>query len=277
MSRARARTRASRRSGSRNARGVRGSRRSRSRPASFGDSGSSRSRSSFICASYPSRSPRSRRRQRSGSPPTTDASTINRSHFHGARRPPSTMGDSPSADRCGGLAVSGASGAVSTPANPATRSSAGGRTSKVWAASASGTCASERYSAKRMADRRSTAQLRIARKARPDGCGRRAPRSNQPLMPARSNAFSTRPRYSRGERRNTAISSKRTPPRASSRIRRAISTHSRPSPGAENSRTSPCAWRSGGCRAAKSDRRSAARSESPEGSRVSTGVPSVSR
>ena len=102
-----------------------------------------------------------------------------------------------------------------------------------------GTCARERYSAKRIADRRSTAQLRMARNARPDGCGRRAPRSNQALIPARSNAFSSRPRYSRGERRNTAISSKRTPARASSRMRRAISTHSRPSPGAENRRTSP--------------------------------------
>ena len=39
---------------------------------------------------------------------------------------------------------------------------------------------------------------------------------------------------------------KGTPARVSSRIRRAISTHSRPSPGAENSRTSPSASRSGG-------------------------------
>ena len=131
--------------------------------------------------------------------------------------------------------------AVSILENPATRSSAGGKTSADSTIPASGTWASERYSAKRTAERRSTAQLRMARKARPDGCGRRAPRSNQALMPARSNAFSTRPRYSRGERRKTAISSKRTPPRTSSRIRRAISTHSRPSPGAEKSRTSPCA------------------------------------
>ena len=43
-------------------------------------------------------------------------------------------------------------------------------------------------------------------------------------MAARSNAFSTRPRYSRGERRNTAISSNRTPSLTSSRIRRAISS-----------------------------------------------------
>ena len=57
--------------------------------------------------------------------------------------------------------------------------------------------------------------------------------------------------------------------RTSSRIRRAISTHSRPSPGAEKSRTSPWAARSGGCRVAKSERRSAARSESPDGTSVS--------
>ena len=171
--------------------------------------------------------------------------------------------------------MSGASGAVSKSANPAITSSAGGRTSAGGVASPPGTCASDRYSAKRTADRRSTAQPRIARKARPEGCGRRAPRSNQALMPARSNAFSTRPRYSRGERRKTAISSNRTPRFASSRIRRAISTHSRPSPGAEKSRTSPRGTRSGGWRAAKSDRRSAARSESPDGTRVSIGAPSV--
>ncbi len=188
------------------------------------------------------------------------------------------MGDWSSRSGCSGTTTSAASSpGGSIPENPAIKSSAGGRISADSTAPASGTCASDRYSAKRMAERRSTAQLRMARKARPEGCGRRAPRSNQALMPARSNAFSTRPRYSRGERRKTAISSKRTPARTSSRIRRAISTHSRPSPGAEKSRTSPCASRSVGWRAANSDRRSADRSESPDGTRVSIETCSVSR
>ena len=43
--------------------------------------------------------------------------------------------------------------------------------------------------------------------------------------------------------RSTAISSNGTPRVASSRIRRAISTHSRPSPGAEKNRTSPAGVR----------------------------------
>ena len=215
--------------------------------------------------SYPSRRPRSRRRQRSGSPPTTDASTMSRSHFQGARSPPSTTAVSASA---GGAAGDSGSAACrrSSRANPSTRSSAGGRTSVGVEPAASGTCASERVSAKRIGRQLLAAQLRIARKARPDGCGRRAPRSNQAGIPARSKAFSTRPAYSAGDRRNTAISSKRTPRRASSRMRRAISTDSRPSPGAENSRTSPRAHASGGCRVENSYRRSAVRSESPAGS-----------
>ena len=41
-----------------------------------------------------------------GIAPTTDASTISRSHFHGARRPPSTMGDARRLRPLRGLAVS---------------------------------------------------------------------------------------------------------------------------------------------------------------------------
>ncbi len=49
--------------------------------------------------------------------------------------------------------------------------------------SAAGTCASDRYSANRLAESFSQAQARIARKARPAGCGRRVPRSNQAGIP----------------------------------------------------------------------------------------------
>ena len=103
----------------------------------------------------------------------------------------------------------------------------------------------------------------MARNARPAGCGRLVPRSNHAGIPARLNACSSRLAYRCGDRTNTAISSKGTPARASSRMRRAISTHSRPSPGAENSRTSPVGVRSGGRRLANRYRLSATRSVSP--------------
>ena len=160
--------------------------------------------------------------------------------------------------------------------NPAITSSGGGRISTGPAAAASGTCASERYSAKRTADRRSTAHPSIARKARPEGCGRQVPRSNQPDAGAIERVLEQAEILGgRAEKHRHLV--ERNPCRASSRIRRAISTHSRPSPGAEKSRTSPRGSRSGGWRVEKSERRNAVKSESPAGSGVSIGTPSVLR
>ena len=62
--------------------------RARSAPTR-GESGSSRC-ASRSCPSNSPRRPRSRRRQRSGSPPMTAESTISFSHFHGARSVPAT-------------------------------------------------------------------------------------------------------------------------------------------------------------------------------------------
>ena len=114
--------------------------------------------------------------------------------------------------------------------------------------SSEGTCASERYSAKRRAEKPSTAQLSMARNARPPGCGRLSPDRSTPGTSARDNACSNTPTYCWGERMRIAISSNRTPLVASFRMRRAISTHSRPSPGAENQTSSPVRSRSGGGR-----------------------------
>ena len=65
------------------------------------------------------------------------------------------------------------------------------------------------------------------------------PRVNHAGTPARRSATSSSDPYTSGARSSTAISSNGVPARASSRIRRAISTVSRPSPGAEKNRTSP--------------------------------------
>ena len=56
--------------------------------------------------------------------------------------------------------------------------------------SGSGTCASERYSAKRRAERCSAAQASSASSARPPGSGRVAPRAKQAGIAARSSASS---------------------------------------------------------------------------------------
>ena len=60
------------------------------------------------------------------------------------------------------------------------------------------------------------------------------PRVKCPGMPARRNASTRCERYWAGTRSSTAMRSKRVPARACSTMRRAISTHSRLSPGAEN-------------------------------------------
>ena len=89
------------------------------------------------------------------------------------------------------LAVAGR--VVSTHATPETATSRrAARTSGTCCGSSScGTWASERYSAKRRAESFSHAHARMATKARPAGCGRRVPRSNQAGTPARVSACSS--------------------------------------------------------------------------------------
>ena len=164
----------------------------------------------------------------------------------------------------------GASGAVRESGDAITRRPAGARTAgSALRCVSRGTCAEREVLGEARADRRldraaEDGEERAARRVRP------ARAAIEPGVDRRR--ARTRARAGRGTRaatrRNTAISSNGTPARASSRIRRAISTHSRPSPGAEKSRTSPAPARSGGCRVAKRERRSAARSESPDGTSV---------
>ena len=190
----------------------------------------------------------------------TADSTISVSHFHGARSVPSTMADSSSAcgseirrrdrrvrvivaTRCSILvpAAGGASArrppAARIPARAALRPGAA-------LARATGTRRSGALTAFR------TAQARMARNARPAGCGRRVPRSNQRGHRRRAckrvleqTDVALR---ARGGTRPSRRTARRV--RASCTIRRAISTHSRPSPGAEKKRTSPPARaRAAGC------------------------------
>ena len=134
----------------------------------------------------------------------TADSTISFSHFHGARSVPSTTGACSSSIAATPLAAfddgssssgkSGSSAGGSIPVNPENRSSAGGGIDGgVAADAASGTWESERYSANRAAERRSTAHPSSARNARPDGWGRPVPRSNHAGIPARENAWPMRP------------------------------------------------------------------------------------
>ena len=89
------------------------------------ESGSSRC-ASRSCSSNSPRKPRSRRRQRSGSPPITAESTISFSHFHGAlNAPATTISSSPFTRPAVGPFSSSSSGCASTRAKPVTASSAG--------------------------------------------------------------------------------------------------------------------------------------------------------
>ena len=103
---------------------------------------------------------------------------------------------------------------------------------------ACGTSPRLRYSANRRAERPSAAQASSARKARPAGLGFCVPEAKCAGIPARTNASSSSGRYWNGDRSSTAIPSNGTPRSASLRTRRAISTHSRLSPGAERRMTS---------------------------------------
>ena len=123
----------------------------------------------------------------------TADSTINVSHFHGALSAPATTASSsvsaPSAGR--GSPSPGRSSAPADSGN-GNISSCGTTTSGTCCVSSScGTWASERYSAKRRAESFSHAHARMATKARPAGCGRRVPRSNQAGTPARVSACSS--------------------------------------------------------------------------------------
>src|SRR5205823_3052509 len=159
--------------------------RSRSRRAMRGESGCS-DVSSRIFSSYSAASPFSRRAQRS-QPPITADSTSKLSHFHGALRVPATTAWSPLTLVAGRWLPSpslpsGSSGARSertpkTSSREATHVEWREPTGALRESSSDGTWASERYSAKRLAEKLSAAQLRIARKARPAGSGRRVPRS----------------------------------------------------------------------------------------------------
>ena len=148
------------------------------------ESGSSRC-ASRSCPSNSPRKPRSRRRQRSGSPPITAESTISFSHFHGAlSAPATTISSSPFTRSAVGPLSSSSSGCASTRAKPVTASSAGMAGSGARAASSpSGTCPRDRYSANRMAERRSTAQASM-RQERPAAGMRPASAALEPARDA---------------------------------------------------------------------------------------------
>ena len=133
---------------------------------SRGESGSSRCLFAQLLGDTAPRSPASRRCQRSGSPPITAESTISFSHFHGARRVPATTGAS-SPIVAGATARRSASQSVGSCAARRRRSR-----STASSAGSDGTGArgrqrrrapapSDRYSANRRADSRSTAQPRM--------------------------------------------------------------------------------------------------------------------
>ena len=189
-------------------------------------------------------SPFSRRSQRSR-PPTTADSTSSRSQRAGARSVPARTGSSSSSGRSCPAASPPAAGSARRSSSDAcagpgvTSGALPGGTQRPRSpggpppASSRGTWPRERYSENRRAERCSAAQASSARKARPAGSGTRVPLANQDSMPARSSAVSSSPAYTPGDRNSTAIRSKGTPRAASARMERAISTASRPSPGAE--------------------------------------------
>ena len=173
--------------------------------------------------------------------PITAASTSSFSQRHGARSVPAT--DALVSDAAASLRQ----GAASTTCFFVTRvvgtrstASSGEATHDAPARRAFGGNLPQRRgtSAKRAADNCSPAQASRARNARPAGCGRRVPRSNHAGTPARVKACSSNPN-------NCAAIARASPSRRSARrcalsrrMRRAISTDSRPSPGAENTSAS---------------------------------------
>ncbi len=174
---------------------------SRSKCGMRDESGSS-SVSSRICRRYCSARPFRRRAQRS-LPPMTADSTSSASHFHGARSVPATMaagrsairrfGDWAIGDRLSVLIFVCAVGSESTPNTSSfdgTHESVGLAFSR---SRSDGTWPSDRYSAKRFAEKFSAAQLSIARNARPAGCGRLMPRSKYAGIFARASACSSTP------------------------------------------------------------------------------------
>src|SRR5207244_13123714 len=115
----------------------------------------------------------------------TADSTSKLAHFHGALRVPATTAWSPLTLVAGRWSPSpslpsGSSGARSertpkTSSRDATQAEWPDATGALPESSSDGTWASERYSAKRLAEKLSVAQLRIASRARPAGADRRVP------------------------------------------------------------------------------------------------------
>ena len=174
----------------------------------------------------------------------TTASASRRSHLRGARRRwsvPSDLGESGFGSSKGSAPESASASASASAATLGKRSRSGAshRRGSVTlavgglAVSISGSSPRERYSLKRLADRPSAAQPSKARNARPEGSGRVAPREKCVGISARSSASVSGARYACGARSSTAMRSNAIPARAKSRARRAISTHSRFSPGAD--------------------------------------------
>src|SRR5215475_1140681 len=116
----------------------------------------------------------------------TADSTSKLSHFQGALNVPATTAWSSvasAADPWSSSLLSSESSGARSESTPKTSSR--DATQIDWSApaetlaesSSDGTWASDRYSAKRLAEKFSVAQLKMARKARPVGSGRRVPRS----------------------------------------------------------------------------------------------------
>ncbi len=225
-------------------------RRSRVSLETMGDSGSSRA-SSRIRSRSSRASPSRRRCHRAGSPPMTADSTISVSHFHGARSEPATIAPPlrldprrPPSHPFRGLQRR-CRWRFCAPNRPNVSSPGGTKSADGIGSQAAGP-GRARGTPRTVAPRASRPRSRAGPGTRaPPGEAAR-PRSNQTGMPPRRQACSSSPRYVCGDRSSTAISSNGTPRLASSRMRRAISIASRPSPGAENNRTSPCGSRVGG-------------------------------
>jgi hypothetical protein len=144
-------------------------------------------RSSFV-------SPSIRRRQRSR-PPITAASTSRRSQRRGALSCPSRTGASGAgaaafvaADAAESPAFSGASAGTGSGSGATQRSPRDRASGATPVGAASGTWPSERYSANFRADSASAAHSSKAKKARPAGSGRTAPRAKWTGISARANA-----------------------------------------------------------------------------------------
>src|SRR5215831_14384941 len=136
----------------------------------------------------------------------TAASTSNSSHFHGARNEPSIrgassewpatsapLGGSFSGESCSwGVSASNAASAAGPSDSSSARENTGGFQGGDPLGSSAGTCPSDRYSANRRAESRSTPHESKARKALPAGSGRRVLRAKNDGMPARFKALSSR-------------------------------------------------------------------------------------